>query len=374
MIFRDKRALDLSYIPQRILHRQDQIAQMERILSDFDRKTSPRNILGIGQIGTGKTVTARYVGQRVQESAQKSGLKVRYVYVSCGLHPTFSKVLAAITGELRHERMKRGLSQSELIEEVRAEATNLDGLLIILDEAERLVLTEDPNWSWTFYNLSRALPMTSSIMLTTSEMVPVRLDRDLEARAKDTFRWVSLSFNPYDQPQLQDILKERIPVAFLPDAFPEELIPFTAAQSRLNGLGARGVIEMARRAGELAEERSLPSISKDLLMEGLEWSFDSQLVDRIRALDSPAKGLLKHIEKNQPLGSNQAKLAFKREIAPRLGAGASDKAYYWNLAKLKQADLLRIRTQRRERPRSYVEVLEVEESLRELVRRAVEGE
>ena len=60
-IFLDKRVFDEDYLPDRILHREDQIKKVKMILADAEGGSRSDNILTTGAFGSGKTVVVRTV-------------------------------------------------------------------------------------------------------------------------------------------------------------------------------------------------------------------------------------------------------------------------------------------------------------------------
>jgi cell division control protein 6 len=64
-IFLDKRVFDESYLPERVLHRDDQIRKVEGILADAGKGSRPENILATGAFGSGKTLVVRTVCPRL---------------------------------------------------------------------------------------------------------------------------------------------------------------------------------------------------------------------------------------------------------------------------------------------------------------------
>ena len=70
-VFFDKKALQSSYIPETILHREDQIKQIANILAPALRGDKPSNLFVYGKTGAGKTLTIRYTTQKLIEIAEK---------------------------------------------------------------------------------------------------------------------------------------------------------------------------------------------------------------------------------------------------------------------------------------------------------------
>ena len=95
-IFADKEALQATYIPEELLHRDEQIKDLADTLSKALNGGVPSNILISGNTGTGKTVTAKYVNnvleQKIQKKTRKKRSECSIIYVNCELFDTLYRV------------------------------------------------------------------------------------------------------------------------------------------------------------------------------------------------------------------------------------------------------------------------------------------
>ena len=99
-IFADKTIFTLGYLPTKIWHRDRQIEEITRILSDMEQNVTPRNVLGVGHFGTGKTVTVQHVCQKFPA--------VTTVYVNCNENNTTTRILRSAISRLTGEPEKIG--------------------------------------------------------------------------------------------------------------------------------------------------------------------------------------------------------------------------------------------------------------------------
>src|SRR3989338_5635568 len=86
--FSEKKALQNSFTPQNLPHREEQINLLARILAPALKQEHPSNIFIYGKTGTGKTVTVRYTTAGLQEVAQKEGIPLDILYINCKLNRT----------------------------------------------------------------------------------------------------------------------------------------------------------------------------------------------------------------------------------------------------------------------------------------------
>jgi len=93
---KDRDVLRPSYIPEKLLHRDEQINQIASVLATALRGERPSNVLIFGKTGTGKTATAKYLGKEIQKVANSENSKFKdvvYVYVNCEVVDTQYGVL-----------------------------------------------------------------------------------------------------------------------------------------------------------------------------------------------------------------------------------------------------------------------------------------
>ena len=60
VIFKDKKPLDHRFLPDKLLHREDQVTQIARYWVDALNDVTPSNITIYGKTGTGKTAAAKF--------------------------------------------------------------------------------------------------------------------------------------------------------------------------------------------------------------------------------------------------------------------------------------------------------------------------
>mgnify|MGYP002513780072 CR=1 FL=1 len=63
VIFKDKTPLDHRFLPERLLHREEQVTQIARYWVDALNDVTPSNITIYGKTGTGKTAAAKFPPQ-----------------------------------------------------------------------------------------------------------------------------------------------------------------------------------------------------------------------------------------------------------------------------------------------------------------------
>ena len=93
-IFRDRNLLRHDYMPSSLPHREEQIQRLGSVLAPALSKERVSNLFAYGKTGTGKTIVARFVTDRLQKKARDHGRAVDTSYVNCRLAGTNYRVIA----------------------------------------------------------------------------------------------------------------------------------------------------------------------------------------------------------------------------------------------------------------------------------------
>ncbi|MEM5814836.1 MAG: hypothetical protein QXD77_03390, partial [Candidatus Aenigmatarchaeota archaeon] len=84
-VFTNRDAMNISFTPANIPHRDRQIEEVGRMLAPVLRGGKPSNIFIYGKTGTGKTLVVKYVTGELEKVA--SG-KLKVIYVNCKMKHT----------------------------------------------------------------------------------------------------------------------------------------------------------------------------------------------------------------------------------------------------------------------------------------------
>jgi len=369
-IFLRKDILDLGYLPDLVFHRDREIGEIWRRVNDFFQGVRPYNLLIFGETGTGKTVIIQHVARRLETEASAKGCKLKVVYVPCTHYSNEHDIIRRILEVLEGCPVKTGHYPSVYRDMLISHASQLQGLLIILDDADRLLLQSSSAWQPFLFILSREVHMASLAMVTNDIRVREVLETRLNHRTRETFPWDPISFPAYTAPELSDILKARAKEAFQPGVLDDEDIARIVREVRKRGLGARGLIQTARRVGEELERGKISKPTIELIIETTESSRDQILIEPLIELDDGSWALLMAIAKMRPCPSDQLKRCFKEELAPSIDIGASDRAYYWHLGKLKQMGIVTVARRSKNPSGVWMEFLQVAPGMMELLNMA----
>jgi archaeal cell division control protein 6 len=343
-IFENKEVLRPSYTPHELPHRSDQINKMATILVAALRGETPSNILIYGKTGTGKTASAKFVSQELEQTSKKYDVPCEVEYINCEVTDTQYRVLAQLANkfiEQNEAHVERRLSDladlREAVEEgvTAAEATpfedirgidsrvdELEGeledmepvpmtgwptdrvykeffeavdyrervVVIMLDEIDKLV---EKSGDDTLYNLSR---MNSELDNSRVSIMGISNDLKftdfLDPRVKSSLGEEEIVFPPYDANQLRDILQHRADIAFEDAALTDDVIPLCAAFAAQEHGDARRALDLLRTAGELAERSQAERVDESHVRKAQDKIELDRVVEVVRTLPTQSKLVL----------------------------------------------------------------------------------
>ena len=138
-LFKNKDVLSGSYVPDKIYHREKQINQIASILAPALRGQLPNNIFIYGTVGTGKSITTKYVVSELEKSAEN----VKVIYVNCKMKrvsDTEYRLLSQILLEMNVRVPDTGLPTETLYKKFFDVLDSRKWIVIlVLDEIDNLV-------------------------------------------------------------------------------------------------------------------------------------------------------------------------------------------------------------------------------------------
>ncbi len=293
-LFVNRKVLTDSYIPETILHREEQIKQLTAILAPALRLEKPSNVFLYGKTGTGKTLTAKYVSIHLERAAQKYNVPVKILYVNCKMKKvsdTEYRVIANLIHELGGKVPSTGLPLDILYRKFFELLDKKEQVvIIILDEIDHLVKKAGDE---VLYNLTR---INSELQKAQVSFVGISnsltfLD-DIDPRIKSSLDAEEILFPPYNAQQLKDILYQRAKLAFREGVIEEGVIEKIAAIAAREHGDARKALELLRLAGEIAEREGAEKITLEHVDKALEKLETDTLTELIRSLPKQAQLVL----------------------------------------------------------------------------------
>lgn len=319
-VFKDETKLDINFTPSQLQHRGFQLKLLNSYFNhaiEMPGRMTQRVIIA-GKVGTGKTVLAQHFGREITRKAQQRNIDLNYVHVNCRQNRgSFFLVLQQIVTRFYPSFPKRGYSAEELLQtlmQILDEQNNY--LIITLDELETLIRNEG---SEPLYKLSRIEETRTQIRGRLSIIGVLRelgsLDK-LDASTRSTLQSNIIRLDSYTKAQLQDILEDRVTLAFKEGAAPIETMTHIAELGEEEGGNARYAIELLWRAGKYADAERTAEVLPEHVRKAVGSVYSDLRKDEIATLSLHKKLLLLGITRS-----------LQQTIGAHLSMGEAEEAY-----------------------------------------------
>ncbi|MAG47955.1 cell division control protein Cdc6 [archaeon] len=283
-LFLDKKCLQANYTPNNIPHREEQINQLASILAPALRMEKPSNVFCYGKSGSGKSLCSQYVLDQILDVAKKKKLNVNGVYLNCKLKKvsdTEYRLLAALLKTLDVEVPTTGLPTQDVYKMFTEKIDKEEQLLIlILDEIDQLVNKIGDEILYNLTRLNSELKKCQIIIVGVSNNL--MFTDNLDPRVRSSLSEEEIVFPPYNALQIQDILKERVKVAFKKDSIENGVIEKCAAYAAREHGDARRALELLRVSGELTERDGKTKIKIKYIDDAEEKIEKDRVLDVVR--------------------------------------------------------------------------------------------
>ncbi|MFB6111180.1 MAG: ORC1-type DNA replication protein [Halobacteriaceae archaeon] len=295
-VFRDEHVFEIDYLPEQFRHRETQLESLQYALRPAVRGSRPLNAMVRGPPGTGKTTAVQTL---FSELGAQRGVQV--VRVNCQVNSTRYAVFARIFEALfDYEPPSSGVSFKKLFRQVTEKLVDDEEVLVVaLDDVNYLFYNDEA--SDTLYSLLRAHETHAGAkvgVIVVSSDLNLEVIEELDGRVQSVFRPEEVYFPVYDEPEIVDILGDRIDRGFqdgvVPDAVLDRVAELTAETGDL-----RVGIDLLRRAGLNAEMRASRTLSVDDVEEAYDESKHIHLSRALETLDDSERALLSAIADNE---------------------------------------------------------------------------
>ncbi|MDE1819412.1 MAG: AAA family ATPase [Euryarchaeota archaeon] len=294
------RPLQEDYVPSRLLHRDTEIRDVLRVLAPAVRGNLPSHLFIYGKVGTGKSAVVTQV-QKEFAKRLPADAKVTFLNLNC----------ANVNGEyavlqnLANQIVQKGLSDEDMIptgwsqDRVYQALCRLSDkrggvLLLVLDEIDCLGKSggTDAGTSilYTLAQINRDLREARVGIIGISN--DLQFAQRLDARVKSRLSEEKVSFAPYTQPQLRDILKERAAEVFVEGALDNEALDRCALYAAQDHGDARRALALLRKSAEVADQLSSHTIRSEHVIHAKNKLELDVIADCVRKLTLQHKILL----------------------------------------------------------------------------------
>ena len=274
-LFLDKKILQSNYTPESIIHREDQIKIIAKILSPCLRLEKPSNLFVYGKTGTGKTLTIQHTTNQIEQIAAEKKIPIKIIYLNCKLKKiadTEYRLIAELGREFGKPIPPTGLPTDEVYKIFfKAMDEKNQVILLILDEIDQLVQKVGGELLYNLTRINSELKNAQLSILGISN--DINFTSILDSRIKSCLSEEEIVFPTYNALQIQDILRQRAKKAFKPGVLEPGVIEKCAAHAAREHGDARRALEFLRVAGEIAERENSEKVSMshiDLAQDKIE--------------------------------------------------------------------------------------------------------
>ncbi len=281
-LFKNKDVLSVSFIPEKIPHRDNEIKQIVNVLSPVLKGHATSNIFIYGKTGTGKTICMKFVLDELKKVIQDDN-KIKSIYINCKMKKvadTEYRLLAYLLRSFGENVPDTGLPTDVLYRKFFKLLDNeKQNIIIVLDEIDALVKKIGDEF---LYNLTRV-----DSELKKGKLTIVGISNDLsftdniDSRVKSSLGEEELIFPPYNALELRDILLERSKEGFVEGCIDESVINKCSALAAQEHGDARRALDLLRVAGEIAERTNSKKITErhvDLAEEKIDLDRVTEIV------------------------------------------------------------------------------------------------
>ncbi|MFQ5721660.1 MAG: Cdc6/Cdc18 family protein, partial [Candidatus Aminicenantales bacterium] len=201
--------LNEHYIPPNIPGREAQITELQECLSPALKRKKPIHSWLFGKPGTGKTLIATYILNKIKREANVLG-----VYINCWEYNSYYSVLDKIVRELRilgAEKLNSAFKMERLTKFIGSMP-----FVIVLDEIDQ---PNPKEREAILYNLS-AVGSTGLVCICNSRYILMTMDE----RIKSRLSLKQIEFLPYSDQDLIFILEQRANFALHPDSWNRKIL------------------------------------------------------------------------------------------------------------------------------------------------------
>ncbi|MGC8609819.1 MAG: Cdc6/Cdc18 family protein [Thermoplasmata archaeon] len=289
-----------SYVPDRIIHREEEIDIIMKNLSLIFKKMVPKNMFIFGKTGTGKTAVIKFIG-RALESYQKE--KIRFVYLNCQINDNSYSLLYSIGKSAGAEIPITGWSMDRLFNVVK-DAVELYSayFIIVLDEIDRYIKKNGDDILYSLSLMNSELKNSKIIIIGITN--DVTIIENLDARVKSRLNEEKVVFPPYNQNEIYDILKDRIEMAKMKNYITDSALRYISAIAAQENGDARKAIDLLKTTLQIGIElKNIPVEEKHVNIAKSKMEYDA-VAETIKSLPLHSKIVLLSIVFLKDYGTN----------------------------------------------------------------------
>jgi len=292
-VFRDEHVFEIDYVPESFLHRETQMESLKYALRPAVRGSRPLNVMAQGPPGTGKTTAIQIMFDELRGQTD-----IEAVRVNCQVNSTRYSVFSRLfEGVFDYEPPSSGISFKKLFSQVTDRLVDENRVLVVaLDDVNYLFYESEA--SDTLYSLLRAHEEQGGAkigVIVVSSDLDLDMIEALDGRVQSVFRPEEVYFPKYDEPEIGEILRERVRRGFYDGVVDAPVLDRVAELTADQGGDLRVGIDLLRRAGLKAEMRASRTVEPQDVEAAYDTSKYVHLSRRLQGLADSERALVEVI-------------------------------------------------------------------------------
>ena len=289
-VFKNKDMVQIDYVvdEDRIIGRDDELEALAQSLYPATNGSKPSNCLVYGKPGTGKSLSVKFMTQKLKEKATVNGYSVGVAYVDCSQSSSETDAVIRIAKELNDPEVSgveipdTGLSTGQFYQRAwKAMDATHDVSIVVLDEIDKHHAYDE--LLMTLSRAGEADKLTDSSLGVIGISNKPRFTDKLNERTLSSLGERRYVFPPYTATQLKEILDARRD-AFKEDALEEGITARVAALSAREYGDARKAMDIFRYAGEIANENQSETVRDEFIDEAFERAERDEILEIVSTL------------------------------------------------------------------------------------------
>ncbi|MFP4403777.1 MAG: Cdc6/Cdc18 family protein [Nanoarchaeota archaeon] len=287
-LFKDEIALDFSFQPKLIKHRENEQREIAFAIKPLFYKKNGKNLLIHGKPGVGKTVALKHVLKVIEEGEEEledaDYDDIFTIYINCWQKNTSYKIIVEICEKLNYKFI-----QNKKTEELAKKITsiiNKKSVVFVFDEVDKL---EDYDF---LYTLLEQIYRKTIILITNYKDWIINLDQRIKSRLMPDI----IEFLPYNNKQTKDILEQRKEWAFYPNVWTDDAF-FKIIEKTTKEQDIRTGLHLMKESANYAEIKSSRTIEIEHVNKALG-KIEEMNIKNPEELTDEEKFILEIIKKN----------------------------------------------------------------------------